>query len=113
MVARIVGNKQKGRLQTGAAVLAAAKFVDTSLVAARLSKFNAAYDAYVDAQQQVEQLVAALRARRLPRNFHCRALARAVEDLACTLVGDGAPRLNPFKTLRVPSPSAMKRLPLG
>ncbi len=60
MIARIVGPKPGGRLQTGAAILAGAEVIDCHWVEPRLRAFAGAHGVYVDAQRQVDAAHAVL-----------------------------------------------------
>lgn len=96
-------------LEAGTAILAAAQVVDTHVIKARLDAFADAHRAYADAQRKVDdievQLSQATNAIEAEQD-------EAVETLALAMVADGAPRRgNPFASLGMPSPSAIKALP--
>ena len=54
-----------GRLQTGAAILAAAQMADIGLVKPRLNAFAGAHRRYAEAQHQLESAEAQLREERV------------------------------------------------
>ena len=101
------------RLQTGTAVLAAARGVDTRLIGARLKGFERAHKLYVDAQRKVEAAEAELRAAQAVLGERDVDQDEAVEALARALVGEGYPRANPFASFDAASPAAIMRLPFG
>ena len=101
------------RLQTGTAVLAAARGVDTRLIGARLKSFERAHKLYVDAQRKVGAAEAELRAAQAVLGERDVDQDEAVEALARALVGEGYPRANPFASFDAASPAAIMRLPFG
>jgi len=104
------GLNPAGRLETGAAVLAAAEVVDVTLIKPRVDAFGSAHRAYTEAQRAVEAADAQLRAG-LTKLEQCDAEQDdAVEEVARALVGDGQPRSNPFAPFGVAAPSIVKQL---
>jgi len=103
--------KLGGRLQTGAAILAAAKAVDTRLVKARLTAFEGAHRSYADAQHKVDAAEAQLRTVQVKLGECEVAQAEAVEALVRSLIFDGQPRKKPFDDFGVPAPSKLVNLP--
>lgn len=98
------------RLRLGADVLSAAGVVETHLVKERLARFESEHRRYVAAQDDVTTGERQLRAARTRFRATRADLDRSIEDLARALVVDGAPRLNPFAKLGVPSPGQLSRL---
>jgi hypothetical protein len=103
--------KLGGRLQTGAAILAAAKAVDTRLVKGRLAAFEGAHRSYADAQQKVDAAEAQLRTVQVKLGQCEVAQAEAVEALARSLIFDGKLRKSPFAEFGAPAPSKIVSLP--
>jgi hypothetical protein len=99
-----------GRLDTGAAILAAAEVVDVTLVKARLDAFANAHCTYTAAQRAVETAEAQLRAAQGKATQRDAEQDEAVEELARALVADGQPRKNPFAAFGVAAPSTVKQL---
>jgi hypothetical protein len=98
------------RLQAGERVLEAAKTTDTSKVKAKLAAFAKAHAAFAGAER-------AARAAEAKRNAAEDAVgeADAAQDaaalaLAAKMIGDGAPKGNPFKPLGLPAPSVLVKL---
>lgn len=105
-----IAASQTSRLQTGAAILAAARTVDTRPIQARLTRFERAHQGYLDAHRKVEVAEAQLRAARAGVSARDAEQDRAVETLACALVNDGQPRISPFAAFDAPSPTALAHL---
>ena len=101
------------RLDTGTAVLAAARAVDARLVKARLAKFERANGAYAAAQRKVEAAEAELRAAQVRLSERDVDQDEAVESLARALVTDGHPRANPFTEFGDLPPAAVMKLPFA
>lgn len=99
------------RLKIGAAVLAGAEAVDTTLVAARLGAFTDQHRGYLETERTVDAAEARLETERLKLAQLGAAHDEAVEKLACSLANDGQPRTNPFEDFGVESPSHIKRMP--
>jgi len=98
------------RLETGTAILAAAREVDVRLVKTRLAKFERANQAYADAQRRVEAAESDLRAAQVLLGERDVDQDEAVEALARALVADGHARANPFKVFGELPPFAVMRL---
>jgi hypothetical protein len=101
------------RLETGAAILAAAQVVDTALVKPRLTIFIAAHRSYVGAQGKVDAAYAELRAALRKVTRRDMDLDEAVEALALALANEGKPRINPFATYGAEAPSVVKKMISG
>ncbi|HVO26922.1 MAG TPA: hypothetical protein VMW56_25200 [Candidatus Margulisiibacteriota bacterium] len=99
------------QLETGAAILAAAKVVDTDLVKARLAAFASAQRSYAEAQAQVEAAEARLKEEQIRLARRDAEQDEATEELARALVSSGQPRGNPFTAFGTAAPSAVKQLP--
>src|SRR5436309_11518353 len=113
MAARMKKTSPGTRLQVGAAVLSAARAVDTRLVKARLGRFERVHRNYVNAQRKVDAAESQLRAAQA-HLAECDAVQdEAVEALARALVADGQPRGNPFDTFGAPAPGTLTRLPFA
>lgn len=108
-----VGNGPGTRLQAGAAILAAARAVDTRLVKERLAAFEHAHRAYAEAQRKVDGAEGQLSAAQSRVGERDAVQDEAIETLARALVTDGQPRLNPFGAFGAPSPAALRRLPIA
>jgi hypothetical protein len=103
-------NKLGGRLQMGAAILAAAKAVDTRLVKARLTAFETAHRNYAAAQEKVDAVEAQLRTAQAKLG-QCEVVqAETIEALARSLIFDGEPRRNPFEHFGAAAPSKLVSL---
>ena len=98
------------RLEMGAAILAAARVVDTTLVSARLAAFARAHRGYADAQQQVEAAEKQLRDSQVRLALRDAEQDRAVEILALRVANTGQPRSNPFAAFGIASPSTIKQM---
>lgn len=98
------------RLKRGAAVLAAAEAVDTRPVAERVRAFRDAHRAYGEAEGKVDEAEARLAAEKLTLAQIGASHDAAVEALACSLVNEGQPRLNPFAAFGAATPGDIKRL---
>lgn len=98
------------RLEMGAAILAAARVVDTELVSARLAAFAKAHRSYAEAQQQVETAEKQAREAQVRLALRDAEQDRTVEILARRLVNSGQPRSNPFAAFGIAAPSAVKDL---
>ena len=100
-----------GRLDAGAAILAAARTIDVRLVKARVARFERANKAYVDAQRKVEAAERQLTVAQERLSERDVDQDEAVEALARVLVADGRSRANPFATFGDLAPGAVMRLP--
>ena len=96
MNTRKLGRNPAARLETGAAILAAAKVVDTELVRPRLSAYALAHRRYAEAQRQVEVADTRVREAQVRLGRRDAEQDEAVEGLARALISDGQPRGNPF-----------------
>ena len=94
-----------GRLQTGAAIFAAARAVDTRLVKARLAAFEQAHRSYAEAQAKVDAAEIQLRGAQAKLGECDVALTEGVDVLARSLIFDGQDRRNPFAAFGAPPPS--------
>lgn len=99
------------RLDTGAAILAAANEHETEVIKARLSAFAAVQRRYADAQRKVDEASQQLQAA----NAHVAVCDSdqnaALAALAGALVADGRPWTNPFAAFGGTTRVAVKRLP--
>ena len=102
-----------GRLETGAAILAAAEVVDVTLVKARLDAFAGAHHTYTEAQSAVEAAETQLRAEQAKLIERDAEQDEAVEELARALVADGQPRSNPFAAFGAAAPSIVRQMNFG
>lgn len=110
MKTKSLGFNLTGRLETGAAILAAARAVDTTLVKARLGAFASAQRSYVEAQRQVEAADATLREGQVRLARRDAEQDEAVEGLAVALVAGGQPRGKPFHAFGTDTPSVIKQM---
>lgn len=78
-----------GRLQTAAAIFAAARAVDTRLVKARLAAFEQAHRGYADAQNKVDAAETQLRGAQVKLGECDFALNEVIKTLARSLIFDG------------------------
>ncbi len=101
------------RLQTGTALLAGARGVDTRLITARLKQFERVHKVYADAQARVEKAEAQLRAAQAVLSERDIDQDESVDALARALIADGESRTNPFASFGPLSPAAVMRLPFG
>jgi hypothetical protein len=102
-----------GRLQAGAAILAAAEVADVTLVQRRLGVFTRAHRAYEQAHEVVVAVEAQLQARQAAVEERDAKQNASLEDLASALAGDRHPRRNPFAAFGGPAPWAVKDLNYG
>jgi hypothetical protein len=101
------------RLKVGAALLTAAQVVDTKSVTARLKAFSEAHRNYGEAQRKVDEAEARLDVEK-GKLMHLDAdHDEAVEALACRLVSEGEPRINPFGSFNAPAPGKIKTMEPG
>jgi len=114
MAIKKVGMSPGGRLETGAAVLAAAEVINSKLIQfikPRLLEFSAAHRSYVDAQAKVDAANIKFRAAQAELGRCDAEQGEVVEALAGTLCADGQPRSNPFAAFGAAAPFNIKRLP--
>ena len=101
----------RGRVEAVAAVLAAARTIDTRPIRARLARFERAHRAYTQAQERVDAAEAQLRsgqARLADRDVE---RDQAIEVLARALVSEGQARVNPFAAFGALAPKKLGHLP--
>lgn len=98
------------RLETGAAILAAAQVVDTAPIKSRLTAFTAAHRSYVGAQDKVDAAEADLRTTQTKIDRRELAADEAVEALALALASEGHARTKPFAAFGAVTPSLVKHL---
>jgi len=83
-------------VRRGESILSAARAIDTSLVKARLERFERAHQDYADAHRKVEAAEGQLRMAEI-RVETCDAVQdKAVAALAGALIADGQPYANAF-----------------
>ncbi len=100
-----------GRIQQGAAILAACRLIDSRKFNDRLTPFAQAQKACVDAQTAVDTADAKLRAVQAQVAECDLDVRELVDQLARLLVMDGAPLKNPFGKFDVPAPLTFAKLP--
>jgi hypothetical protein len=102
-----------GRLQNGAAILAAAEGVDVSLVQKRLDAFASAHRAYTEAQSAIEAAEAKVRGRQAILTQRDAEQDEALQQLMGALIAEGRPKTNPFEPFGIQAPSAVKKFNFG
>ena len=102
-----------GRLEAGAAILAAADVADVRLVQRRLGAFAQAHRAYEQAHAVVATAETQMQARHLTVAEREAQQDAAVEELASALAGDRHSRRNPFAAFGGAAPSIVKDLHYG
>jgi hypothetical protein len=113
MATKMLGTCPAWRLRTGESVLSAAREIDTSVVKARLARFERAHRAYVDAHRRVDLADVQLTAAEV-RLQNCDALQdKALGVLARALIHDGQPIGNAFAPFGVPPLGKLTRLPFA
>lgn len=105
--------KLGSRLQIGAAILAAAKAVDTHLVKARLAAFTSAHRSYAEAQHKVDAAEAQLHVAQAKLGECDVAQDETLETLARSLIFDGQSRTSPFAAFGALTPSKTMSLPIA
>jgi hypothetical protein len=100
-------------VQTGEAILTAAREADVRLVKTRLTRFERANRAYVDAQRRVEAAEADLHAKQARLNERDVEQDQAVDALGRSLIADGQAARNPFRLFGGPPPIRLMRLAFG
>ena len=107
------GPSVKARLETGAAVIAAAQVTDVTVIKPRLTVFVSAHGDYVSVQVDVK--AAALGQREAKADLHRGAKNQeaALEGVARALVIDGAPRDTPFAAFEKGAPFSITKLSLA
>jgi hypothetical protein len=107
-MATIQANKTPGsRTEVGDSILQAAKKTNTKIIAPRLTAFAKIHAAYLNADAEVKDASAALRAQQEKVADADVEQDAAIQGLAAALAGEGLPRANPFKPLGFPAPSAI------
>ncbi len=101
-----------GRVATGETILTAARFADTSLVAARLAAFAEAHQLYADAQLALDTAEKQHSERNEALALLDAAINDAIEELVVRLITDRQPRNAPFEAYIGDSPSSLKSLRL-
>ncbi len=106
------GTSSSWRLRRGESVLSGARVTDTSLVKARLERFEGAHRDYLDAEQKLDAAVAQLRAAET-HLADCDAVQdKAVVALSGALIAVGEPPRNPFVALGGLPPRQLTKLPI-
>ncbi len=106
----LTANSHEGRVAAGDSLLAAATTSDTSRVKARLTTFTSAHRTLVKAQEALDAAELTLSARRATVAERDVDQDDSVDAVASALVGDGLPRVNPFKGLSTHAPTQLKKL---
>jgi hypothetical protein len=106
----LAGNSHEGRVTAGDSLIEAATTHDTGRVKARLTQFAGAHRALVKAQTALDAAERALGARRAIVAERDVDQDDSVDRVASALVGDGLPRVNPFKGLSTHTPTKLKTL---
>src|SRR5579862_1010096 len=110
MAARNTRNGTPWRLRRGESILSAARAIDTSVVKARLERFERAHQDYADAQQKLEAADGQLRTAEA-RVETCDAVQdKAVAALAGALIADGQPIGNALAPFGAPPIGKLVRL---
>lgn len=112
-MAVLTGSSHQGRIEAGDSLLDAASTRDTARVKARLSHFAAAHRALSKAQQALDEAEATLGARRVAIAERDVDQDELIDRVAAALIGDGLPRVNPFKALSPLTPTKLKQLGYG
>ncbi|MBI4512056.1 MAG: hypothetical protein HY698_20660 [Deltaproteobacteria bacterium] len=98
------------RIQVGNDILESAKTVDTKPIKERLLLFEKAHRALAAAQAGVDKAEGTLRAAQEKVAEADVVQDEALMALAAALVGEGLPRMNPFKPLGFDAPSTIAKL---
>lgn len=106
----LTANSHEGRVAAGNSLLDAATTTDSSRVKDRLTAFAGAHRALVKAQQALDAAELRLSARRATVAERDVDQDASVDGVASALVGDGLPRVNPFKGLSTYTPTKLKSL---
>lgn len=104
------------RVEAGNHVLHAAESIGTAMtkpIGPRLATFRKVHDQYMAADDAVKEADAAVRAQKAKVAEADVTQDEAIETLSCTVVGEGLPRLTPFKPLGFASPSSLKKMEAG
>ena len=97
-------------LAVGNQLLQVAKGLDTRSVKSRLAAFEKVHRGYASAQAEVIKAAASLRRQQSVVDGCAQVQADGLSGLASALVGDGLPRMNPFRALGQPAPSTLADL---
>ena len=100
----------QARNTTGDAILEAAATLDTKPLKGRLAAFAKAHREHAAAEAAVRKAEAKLVAAQAKVGEQDALLDEAIGQLAAALAGDGLPRVNPFRPLGLPAPSAMMNM---
>jgi len=111
MATRNTGSTAPWRLRRGESVLSAARAVDTTLLKARLERFERSHQEYVDAHRKVEATEAQLRTVEIRVEGCDAGQNKAIAALAGALITDGQPPGNPFGAFAAPTIGKLTRLP--
>jgi uncharacterized protein YgbK (DUF1537 family) len=103
-----VGKSAGTQLKSGAAILAAARTVDTRLIKDRLAAFARVQQGYADAHAKVQQ--GATELEKAQAQFRSEQ-QRVVDALARALVADGQPLRKPFAAFGPVTMGALTRMP--
>ena len=106
----LAAKSHEGRISAGDSLLEAAAAHDTGRVKARLAHFAAAHRALSKAQQALDAAESTLSARRERVAERDVDQDDCIDRVASALIGDGLPRVNPFKALSASSPTTLKSL---
>ncbi|HEX7407052.1 MAG TPA: hypothetical protein VF515_05305 [Candidatus Binatia bacterium] len=105
-----VGKSAATQLKAGAAILAAARTVDTRLIKDRLGAFDRAQQGYADAHAKVLQAEASLETAQVEFRTEQEAV---VDGLARALLADGQPLRHPFAGFGAATQGAIMHMPPG
>ena len=110
MKTRRVGKNPGGRIELGAAILAASRVVDTKLVQPRLDAFAKVQASYVGAHDDLAAVEADLQDAQVRLALRAAEQQEVIEVVARAAVTDGQPRGNPFAAFGLEAPYAIKQL---
>jgi hypothetical protein len=100
-------NNPASRVEAGDHVIESAKTAETKSVKTKLLVFTKAHAAYVAAHAAAQKSEAALHAAQDALGEEDAAQDTAAQALAAKMIGDGAPKANPFSLFGLPAPSAL------
>jgi hypothetical protein len=103
-----VGKSAATQLKAGAAILAAARTVDTRLIKDRLAAFDRAQQGYADAHAKLLKAEADLETAQAEFRTEQEGV---VDGLARALLADGQPLRHPFAGFATATPGAIMRMP--
>lgn len=101
------GSNPSARIAAGEHILEAAKSVATKPIKAKLDAFRAAHVAYVKAHASTEKAEASLAGGEAKVGDADGVQDALVRTLAAKMIGDGAPKANPFKMFGLPPPTTV------